>query len=423
MNWMNCTIEDLCIKITDGSHFSPQEVIEGFPMFSVKDMKESGFDYSEVKKISKENYLRLVKADCQPKKDDILIAKDGSYLKHVFVCKETKNEVILSSIAILRPDIKKMDPFYFQHLLRTPSVKAMMESFVSGSALPRIVLKDFKKMKVSIPDIGTQKMVARILNAYDELIETNGQRIKLLKEAAQQLYKEWFVRMRFPGWKKAKFVKGVPRGWAVNKIEQCFEILGGGTPSTQASEYWGGGINWFTPTDITDSKEIFFFESSQQITEKGLRDSSAKLFPAYSIMMTSRATIGAIGINTKPSCTNQGFITCIPNENLPYSYLYYWLQANKETFEILASGATFLEITKGTFKKIQMPIPSKEIILQYHCLVDSLFKQIENLQQQNSHLLQIRDRLLPRLVSGKLQVKPTKNTYEINEAVSVAAQE
>jgi len=150
-DWKRYKLGDLCTKITDGAHNSPAEVSEGYPMFSVKDMQENGFNYSDVKKISIFDLEKLVKADCKPLKDDVLIAKDGSYLKHVFVCDEEKEEVILSSIAILRPNKKIIAPHFLKYLLKTSSVKTMMEGFVSGSALPRIVLKDFKKMILLLP--------------------------------------------------------------------------------------------------------------------------------------------------------------------------------------------------------------------------------------------------------------------------------
>ena len=110
--WKEYKIGDMCLKVTDGAHNSPPEVTEGYPMFSVKDMDENGFDFSDVKLISRNDFDKLVKSDCKPLKNDVLIAKDGSYLKHVFVCKEEKEEVILSSIAILRPNVKIVNAFF-----------------------------------------------------------------------------------------------------------------------------------------------------------------------------------------------------------------------------------------------------------------------------------------------------------------------
>lgn len=211
--------------------------------------------------------------------------------------------------------------------------------------------------------------------------------------------------MRFPNYQNTKFNKGIPEGWKIKKIENTFDILGGGTPSTNNFSYWEGKINWYSPSDLTSTNSIFFKESSKKITELGLRKSSAKLFPPYCIMMTSRATIGVIGINIESACTNQGFITCIPNDKIPLFFLYYFLINNKESIEMMATGSTFLEITKSTFKKMNILIPKKELIQNFNQKVSPIFTQIENLQKQNQELTAIRDRLLPRLISGKLEVK------------------
>lgn len=122
-------------------------------------------------------------------------------------------------------------------------------------------------------------------------------------------------------------------------------------------------------------------------------------------MMTSRATIGAIGINTTRACTNQGFITCIPNEQYPLTFLYHWLKLNKPTFELLSGGATFLELTKGTFKKMEIITPQMRLTTNFEKKVRPSFQQMEALSKQNSNLVQARDMLLPRLISGKLSVE------------------
>ena len=122
-------------------------------------------------------------------------------------------------------------------------------------------------------------------------------------------------------------------------------------------------------------------------------------------MLTSRATIGAIGINTTPACTNQGFITCIPNERYPLPFLYHWAKLAKPHFEILAVGATFAELTKGTFKRIEILMPPEPIIAEFAKIESPLFKAIENLLTTNRKLIETRDRLLPRLISGKFSVE------------------
>jgi type I restriction enzyme S subunit len=405
MDWEELALADVSKKITDGSHFSPQEQESGYIMLSSKDMEENGFNYSNVKYITQEDYLKLVKSDCKPLKNDILIIKDGnSYLKHIFLCKEEKEQVILSSIAIVRPDESIVLPSFLTYYLKSSRVKSEMAVYLSGAAIPRIILDDFKKVKIKLPPPPIQRRIAEILGRYDDLIENCQRQIGILEASAQQLYREWFVRGRCP-LARREDGETLPVGWTKGKVGDCFEILGGGTPSTQEPDYWeDGNINWFIPTDVTTLKGVFLKESSVKISENGYKNSSAKMFPAYSVMMTSRATIGAVAINTEPACTNQGFITCLPNERFTYPFIYYWLLHNKYTFETLGSGATFLEIIKSVFKEIELTVPPDEILKAFDAVVRPIFSKIENLQSQIIALRQMRDKLLPRLLSGRLEL-------------------
>lgn len=299
-------------------------------------------------------------------------------------------------------DFKNNNPKFVYYFLQTMN----LEIFNSGTGVPTLNQNHLHFLKINIPkSTKHQQYIASILSAYDDLIEVNNKRIDLLEQSARELYKEWFIRMRFPNYQNTKFKKGIPEGWKVDKIENVFDILGGGTPSTENNEYWNGNINWYSPTDLTGTKSVFFIDSSKKITKFGLQKSSAKLFEPYCIMMTSRATIGVLGINTTPACTNQGFITCIPNEKVPLFYLYYFLKQNKDYIETFATGSTFLEITKGTFKKLDILIPKEQIAKKFNKIVSPIFNQIENLQKQSQQLIDIRNRLLPRLISGKLEIK------------------
>lgn len=166
--WETSPLEMVCDRITDGSHYSPKSVEDGYPMASVKDMTDWGFDVDGCRRISEKDFNELVRNDCKPKKNDVLIAKDGSYLKHTFVVTEETNLVILSSIAILRPN-KLINPNYLNFLLREPSIKARMSGFVSGVALPRIILKDFRRFLIVLPPWDLQNKWAKIADPIIEL--------------------------------------------------------------------------------------------------------------------------------------------------------------------------------------------------------------------------------------------------------------
>jgi type I restriction enzyme S subunit len=196
-----------------------------------------------------------------------------------------------------------------------------------------------------------------------------------------------------------------PEGWEVTNVGKAFEIVGGGTPSKAVQEYWqNGDITWYTPTDLTKSGTMFIDKSEAKITQDGLRHSSARLFPAFSVMMTSRATIGVLSMNVSPACTNQGFITCIPTDRVTAYYLFFWLAEQKEKILSHASGATFKEISKGVFRTFEFLLPPNDLISSFTRLVDAMLQQALNLQCRNANLRQTRDLLLPKLVSGEVDV-------------------
>lgn len=299
-------------------------------------------------------------------------------------------------------DFKGNDPKFLYYFLQT----LHFENFDTGSSNPTLNRNHLHKITVKFPkNVATQQKIAAILSAYDDLIANNQRRIILLERIAEDIYREWFVRLRFPGHEQVKIEKGVPQGWSLVKLEKAFKFYGGATPARDTPRFWqSGDVNWFTPTDITGADGIFLSASGECCTEEGFRNCSSTLFPPYSVMMTSRATIGAIGINLTPACTNQGFITCIPNEAYPLAYLYHWLKLGKPHFESLSVGSTFAELTKGTFKRMEILTPPQALVQQFQQYATPIFEAMEAQLKANANIKTTRDTLLPRLISGKLAV-------------------
>ena len=300
-------------------------------------------------------------------------------------------------------DFKGNDPRFLHYFIQT----LKLENFDVGASNPTLNRNHIHRIKILFPkDIDTQRKISAILAGYDDLIEINKKRIMVLEKLAEEIYREWFVRLRFPGYASTTVVKGLPQGWTLEKLEHAFKFTGGGTPSREVGRFWtDGDINWFTPSDITGGEGIFLERSGEKITEEGFKNSSAKMFPPYSLMLTSRATIGAIGINLTLACTNQGFISCIPNAQYPLPYLYHWLKLAKQHFESLAGGATFAELTKGTFKRIEILTPPEPIVQEFARIEMPLMEAIEFYVRANGKLIETKGKLLSRLVSGKLSVQ------------------
>lgn len=299
-------------------------------------------------------------------------------------------------------------PFLF-YLFNSNQVRGQIKGSATGATVRHTSPERIYAVKATIPTLPIQRRIAAILSAYDDLIENNTRRIRILEEMARRIYEEWFVRFRFPGHENVRMVESelglIPEGWEVSKVADTFDILGGGTPSTTVEEYWyNGSINWYSPTDLTRNGLVFIDESKDKITPLGLAKSSARMFPAFSVMMTSRATLGVIAINTTEACTNQGFITCIPNERFPLYVLLHWLKQNVELFVSLATGATFKEITKGNFKQVSLLVPPVVLTNVFQNLVEPIMQQLLNLQRKNTNLRRTRNMLLPKLISGEIDV-------------------
>ena len=273
-----------------------------------------------------------------------------------------------------------------------------------GAAQDNLSWKKLSTIEFPCPPIEVQHRIATILSRYDSLIENYQKQIKLLEEAAQRLYKEWFIDLHFPGHENTKIVDGVPEGWEKKKISDVCETVGGGTPSTKVPAYYKGGrIKWVTPTDITRNNCICLLDTDKKITEEGLRNSSTKMVPAGTILMTSRASVGYFGIADFEVCTNQGFISCIPIPNMQM-YLLFNLMSRVDEIRQKAGGSTYLEISKSVFRNFDIVCPSEIILLQFQDKASLVLKKEKTLSLQLRLLTEARDRLLPKLMSGEITV-------------------
>lgn len=342
-------------------------------------------------------------ADYRCEGEFLLVAEDGENLssRNAPIAQIAKGKYWVNNHAHIVRNNKHSDLQYICYLLNNLDIAG----YVTGSAQPKLSQGNLNKIKIQLPSLSTQQKIASILSSYDRLIENNTRRIRLLEQMAENLYKEWFVRFRFPEHENVEMVNGLPKGWEVKRISNVCETIGGGTPSTTNSAYWGGDIKWVTPSDITSKKSLALLKIAGRITEEGLKKSSAKLLPPYTILMTSRASIGFFGICPDNVCTNQGFISIIPNKDNVRMYLLYTFKARKEEIISNANGSTFLEISKGRFRKMKLLVPTEDILNMFEKRTMLNFREVLHLEMQNQLLTRQRDLLLPRLMSGKLEVK------------------
>ena len=302
-------------------------------------------------------------------------------------------------------DQKRLDKRFLYYLFNTRIVRGQISGSATGTKVRHTAPDRIYRVNVSVPsDTSEQKKIAGILSAYDGLIENNPRRIQLLERTARLLYKEWFVHLRFPGHEHATITDGVPEGWESRKIADVCVTVGGGTPSTNVAAYWDGDITWIVPTDVTKNDCLVLLDSERKITEKGLRESSAKIVPAETILMTSRASVGFFALMDSEICTNQGFINVIPYGEEMRMYLLFNLMSRVAEIRSNAKGTTYPEISKGRFRAMDLVIPVRTLMVKFENIASDIIRQVRYLKRSTLQLTQARDILLPRLMSGGMRI-------------------
>lgn len=297
------------------------------------------------------------------------------------------------------------DNDFVYYFIKQQYIRDLAANSMSGaSGRQRADLKFVKKIQFALPPLPIQQKIASILSTYDNLIENNTKRIKLLEQMAENLYKEWFVRFRFPGHENVEMENGLPKGWKILRLGDYGRIETGKTPSMEHSEYYGGDYLFIKTPDMHDS--MFVYNTQETLSEEGNKCQKKKLLPLDSIMVSCIGSGGVVAINAKPGHTNQQINSIILKNREQLEWLYFTCKAMKPTIEMFgATGATMTNLSKGKFERLKVIEPHKEIISDFHSKVEPVFNQIKNLLQQNQYLTYQRDLLLPRLMSGKLEVK------------------
>ncbi len=407
-DWKSFTLKEVSTKIGSGS--TPKGGKEayhqsGTTLVRSMNVYDFVFEYKDLAFINdvqakKLNGVTIVK-------EDILLNITGASVGRCTIIPENLLPARVNQhVSIIRCDKAKADSKFLLYCINSTSYKdALMSIADSGATREALTKEDIEKFKVLLPPLPIQQHIASILSAYDDLIEVNNQRIKLLEETARELYKEWFVRMHFPDFNISKIEMGIPEGWCVKALCEFGKIVTGKTPPTKVKEYYGGDIPFIKTPDL--HKNQFIFETEEYLTDKGNNQQKNSTLPKGSICVSCIGTAGIVGITAShKSQSNQQINTLIPTDKKYVEYLFYAISNLKETIELFGNtGATMTNLSKGKFEKLLIVNAVRELVYKYSDFVKPMFDQIQVLQQQNTQLREIRDRLLPRLISGKLEIK------------------
>lgn len=347
---------------------------------------------------------------CSIKAGDVFITRTS----------ETMDELGMSSVALkdypnatyngftkrLRPITDRVYPRYIGYYLRTPKFRGQFMAFSTMTTRASLANNDLLNMEVELPPMDIQKNIATILSRYDSLIENYQKQIKLLEEAAQRLYKEWFVDLHFPEHENTKIVDGVPEGWEKKTIaDVCTNISSGSTPSRSNKAYWENGtIKWVKTKELQDG---WILDTEEYISQEGYNSSSTKMFPVNTILMAIYAspTLGRLGILSTDCCCNQAALGLIADENIiSWQWLFWKLYELRDEFNAIARGAGQQNISGIVVKNKEIIIPDKGVIDGFTSVVSKMFEQQKSLSSQLRLLTEARDRLLPKLMSGEITV-------------------
>ena len=408
MSWATSKIDNIAEVVTKGTTpttYGMPFVDSGVNFIKAEALNgDSALDSSGFAFVSESTHEKLKRSILA--EGDILVTIAGAQVGR---CGIVRTEHLPANtnqaVGIIRVLCKKANPWFVYYFFKNPQTFRMCQGIGGQAAQPNINLTVLKGFDLPLPALRTQDAIVEVLSAYDDLIENNRRRIALLEEAARMLYREWFVHFRFPGHDHTKVIDGLPVGWERRTFDDVCDAVGGGTPKTSKPTYWyDGDIPWYTPTDITRNSCLALLDSATKITEAGLRGSSAKILPAGTVLMTSRASVGFFGIIEAPSCTNQGFISVVPHDARARMYLLHNLMHRVEEVRSHAGGATYKEISKGKFKALPIVLPEGMLLREFEEQASTLHAQVRSLHMSIQKLAEARDLLLPRLMNGEIAV-------------------
>lgn len=363
-------LEEICSLITDGSHFSPEDEGVGYPMFSVKDMTPNGFNISGCKKIGEEAYKKIVANGCKPLNDDVVVAKDGSYLKTAFVIKGNPEITLLSSIAILRPKIDLVVPEYLSYFLKSDAVyRTVSLNYITGTALKRIILKGIRKIEVDLPDIGEQEQRAQRLSKVDYLCQLRKQQLAKLDELVKARFVEMFGDINVNNKK-----------WMTYPLGELCTIVRGGSPRP-IERYLGGTIPWIKIGDATTGENIYLNSTKEYIIQEGVKKS--RMIKAGSLIFANcGVSLGFARIITFDGCIHDGWLAMEDiDEKLDKIFLLYSLNQMTEYFRKTAPAGTQPNLNTNIMKMHRQIVPPMEMQKAFISFVKCADRQKQIVQQ------------------------------------------
>ncbi len=422
-----------CILMNE-STYSPTEAWPFVNYLDTGNVTENRILHVQHLVLDKDKLPSRARRKAQP--GDIIYSTVRPNQKHFGLLRDIPDNFLVSTgFAVFRGKEKLADTGFIYWFVSQDHIVERLHTIAehSTSTYPSIRPIDIERLQIALPPLPEQRTIAHILGTLDDKIELNRRMNETLEAMARALFKSWFVDFdpvrakmagRDPGLPKPladlfperlvdSEIGEIPEGWEVSQIGQEVDVLGGATPSTKELVYWKEGEHcWATPKDLSKLSSPVLLGTERKVTDAGVEKISSGLLPIGTVLLSSRAPIGYLAIASVPTAVNQGFIAMICRKRLSNLFVLCWCYENLDHIRGIAGGSTFSEISKKVFRPILVAVPSREVLRVYHSIAGPLYGSIVANTRENSVLAQIRDVLLPKLVSGEIRVRDAERIVE-----------
>ena len=385
-----------CVVTSSKRFHLSERITQGVPFYCSKEIikKFNGEDVTECDYISEDLYKKVSNEFGVPKENDLLITTRGT-IGIPYLYKRTDRFYFADgNLTWIKDFDSNLYSKFLYYWFQSYEGRKKFEALAKGTAQKAVPISGIKTLEIELPSLKDQKRIVDILSAYDDLIENNQKQIKLLEEAAQRLYKEWFVDLRFPGHENTKIVDGVPEGWNEKTLSQVANVIMGQSPK---SEFYN-----------SEKKGLPFHQGVGSYGVRFVMDdiystSYTRIAEPNSILFSVRAPVGRLNITKNKVVIGRG-LAAINQTDGCQSYLYYLLKNKFFKDNIVGNGSIFASVSKDELLNQKFLIPERNLMMQFEKIVSQMDKQIENLDSKNKKLIEARDRLLPKLMSGEVEV-------------------
>ncbi len=427
-------LRELCSLIADCPHSTPVWTDSGHIVIRNQNIKNGRLDLSAPSFTDAEHFAHRTRR-AKPTAGDIIFTREAPMGEVCMIPKGLECCVGQRQV-LLRPDPAVVDGAYLLYALQSPQVQHEIGwNEGTGSTVSNVRIPVLEALHIPTPSIAEQREVAGVLGVLDDKITLLGETNAALEAIAQALFKSWFVDFDpvrakaegrdpigmppevadlFPSEFEDSALGEIPKGWRIGAFADITDVVGGATPSTKEPAYWEGGRHcWATPKDLSGMDTPVLLDTERKITDAGLAKISSGLLPVGTVLMSSRAPIGYLAIAEVPVAVNQGFIAMKPKAGISNLFLLNLLRVQMDEIKSHANGSTFMEISKAAFRPLKVIVPPIPVVQAFDDVAGSLYERMVGNVRQITNLTELRDTLLPRLMSGKLRVP------EIQEAVEV----